>query len=286
MYCPKGDRKSRGNFLEKTIFNISAALEEAIFTEEAAASKGLLQTLDSRSKLLILAAFLLAVNLSANLAVIVILYLLTLPLAIASALSIGHFLKRVWLVIPLFSGLVALPAIFSAFTPGAAVLVLVNSGGFYLAITTSGLLVVATLVMRVAASVSAVALLILTTPWTELLKGLRWFWTPKMFILILGMTYRYIHLLLRVAQNMLLARKSRVVGKLRGVESRRLVGSGVGALLGKSYNLSEEVYLAMVSRGFDGEVRTLERLRWRWADSLFVVGCLALLGLVIRGGGL
>ena len=46
---------------------------------------------------------------------------------------------------------------------------------------------------------------------------------PDVFILILGMTYRYIYLLLHTANDMFLSRKSRMVGRLNGSEDRRMI---------------------------------------------------------------
>ena len=66
-------------------------------------------------------------------------------------------------------------------------------------------------VLRVCVSVSLAILLILTTQWADILKSLRVFRVPSVFILILAMTYRYIFLFLHTANGMFLARKSRIV---------------------------------------------------------------------------
>ena len=44
----------------------------------------------------------------------------------------------------------------------------------------------------------------------------------------------------------------------------------MGALLSKSYELSDEVYLAMLSRGFRGEVHLLDTFRWQMRDSIWL----------------
>jgi energy-coupling factor transporter transmembrane protein EcfT len=96
---------------------------------------------------------------------------------------------------------------------------------------------------------------------------------PDVFILILGMTYRYIYLLLHTANDMFLSRKSRIVGRLGTAENQRMLAAIGGALLGKSIGLSNEVYLAMQSRGFRGSLVTLKPFRmrptdWAWAAIL------------------
>ena len=70
----------------------------------------------------ILAFFILTALISKNVAVLLCLYGLSLVLASASRIGLGFFLKRTWVFIPLFSIFVVIPAIFSVFSPGEAVL--------------------------------------------------------------------------------------------------------------------------------------------------------------------
>jgi cobalt/nickel transport system permease protein len=77
-------------------------------------------------------------------------------------------------------------------------------------------------------------------------------------VVILGMTYRYLFLLLRTAHEMLESRKSRLVGSLEGPERRRLAAASVGVLLSKSFQLTAEVHSAMRARGFQGEAYILD----------------------------
>ena len=55
----------------------------------------------------------------------------------------------------------------------------------------------------------------------------------------------------------------------------RLYASLTGQLLLRAYDRAQRVHQAMLARGFDGEVRTLNGLRWQQADTLFVGGWLA-----------
>ena len=50
-------------------------------------------------------------------------------------------------------------------------------------------------------SISLVVLLTLTTPWAKLLAALRSLHVPKMFVLIIGMAYRYLFLLLELGHR-------------------------------------------------------------------------------------
>jgi cobalt/nickel transport system permease protein len=259
-------------FAEKTLGDLSGALEHTLFAEEVARQDGLMQSLDPRVKLLGALALLFAVSLSHNLLIIAGLYLLTLPVAAASHVPMGFYLKRVWVFMPFFTGIIALPALFNVFTPGAPLVTLVDlaTPRIYLAVTLPGLITAAFLLLRVGTSVSIGVLLILTTRWTSLLRSLRVLNVPQSFVLILGMTYRYIYVFLHAANDMFLARKSRMVGRLSQREDRKWLAASMGTLLGKSYDLSDEVYLAMQSRGFRGEVRMLDTLTWRRRDWLWL----------------
>jgi cobalt/nickel transport system permease protein len=269
--------KSSRGFFERTLGDIAGVLEQTLFAEEIARQDGLLQSLDPRAKVIGALALLIAISASHNLLVIVALYALTLPIAKASHVPMGFYFKRVWMFMPFFTGLIALPALFSPFTPGAPLVTLINvaSPRLYLAITVPGVVTAAFLLLRVGASVSIAVLLILTTRWATLLKALRVLHVPQAFVLILGMTFRYIYVLIHAANNMFLARKSRLVGRVSSAEERHWLTASLGTLFVKSYDLSDQVYLAMLSRGFRGEAQVIDALVWRSVDWLWLAAFLA-----------
>ncbi len=265
---------SRGA-IERTLAEIGHVLEQSLFAETLSRRTGLLQAVDPRVKIVSVLALLLAVSFSRNLVVIVSLYVVALVLAGLSQLPIGSFIRRVWLVLPFFTGLIAVPALFM--TPGPALWAL----PFDLTITRTGAMTALFLLTRVGTSVSFALLLIWTTPWNTLLKALNVLRVPDGFILILAMTYRYIALLLAIVDDMFLSRKSRVVGKLSSADERRLLAASAGALLGRSLQLSTEVYLAMQSRGYRGTPRTLDTFAMRSRDWAWGVGLMALAGVAM-----
>ena len=265
-----GPRRARRSVLEGTLADISHTLEQSLFAEEISRRRGLLQSLDPRVKVVSTLALLLAVSLSRNLLVIAGLYGVTLALAAWSSVPLGLFVKRVWLLLPFFTGIIALPAFFV--TPGPPLAYLPLG----LVITRTGAFTAMFLLLRVSTSVSLALLLILTTPWNSVLKALSVLRVPEGFILILGMTYRYIYLLLHTVNDMFLSRKSRVVGRMSTADERRVMAASAGTLLGKSLYLSSEVYLAMQSRGFRGQPRTMDTFQmrtrdWAWGAAILLV---------------
>jgi len=258
-----------GRFLESTIVGFARALVRALMSEEIAHKPGLLQSLDPRVRVVGLFALVLAVTLSRKLTVVLALFLAAVIIAVFSRVSIGTLAKRVWLVVLAFTGVIALPAIF--ITPGNPV---ATFAGGSLRITAQGVATAVLLLARVETAVTFTTLLILCTPWAQVLKALRSFRLPQEAIAMLAMTHRYIFLLIEIAGQMLESRQSRTVGRLPGTEQRRMTARTAGVLLSKSIALSNDVYLAMQSRGFRGEVRILSNFRMRSWD---YVGLLAFL---------
>jgi cobalt/nickel transport system permease protein len=272
--CPCGciGKRRKGSYVEKTITGGANVLRQALFTDDIATSHGFLQRVDPRAKVLGLGVLLLATAFVRHIPVLLVAYAITLALAAASHLSISFFVKRVWLFVPIFTGIIVIPATFSFITPGTIVVPLGTWFGSAIGLTTQGLTSAGLIVMRVATSISLVVLLTITTPWPRLLAALRALLVPRMFILVIGMAYRYIFLLLGSVSDMFTARKARTVVDVRDIEGgRAFVASSAGALFAKAHGMSEEVHQAMVSRGYQGNPRTLDRMRLDRTDAFFAV---------------
>jgi cobalt ECF transporter T component CbiQ len=284
--CPCGciGKRAKGSFVEKTIINASVLLRDAMFSQDVADRSGLLQRIEPRVKLVTLLGLLISAALVHNIAVLVALYAGTLALAMASELSLAFFVKRVWLFIPIFTGVVVLPATFSFITHGHIVVPLGSWFGHRVGLTSQGLMAAGLIVTRVAVSISLVVLLTLTTPWNRLLAALRALSVPRLFLLVLAMAYRYIFHLLDAVADMYTARKARTVSATGSVTGgRRFVAASAGALFGKSHALADEVHMAMVARGYTGNVRTLAPSRFTARDVVWAISCVAVAFLALGG---
>lgn len=260
-------KKRRGNFVERTLATLVRKTERALFAEELAQADGFLQKLDPRVKIVGLLALILDATLARNFFTILLVFAVAVLLAVLSRVPIRTLAARAWLSALTFTGLIALPVIF--ITPGDALFHLPFVGW---TITAQGLTSAVYLISRVETTVTLSLLLVLCTLWTHVLKAMRVLRVPVVFVVILGMTYRYIFVMLETAQNMFEARQSRLVGALNGRENRRIAAASVGVLLSKSFYLNSEVYLAMQSRGFRGEVYTLDEFEMRRTDWLALAG--------------
>jgi len=272
-------RRRRQGFVEKTLAGISANIESAVFSEENARRPGFLQRRDPRAKLLAFVLLIVATAISHEWPALLAVALAANIAAWASKLDMSLFLKRVWFGIPLFSGVVIIPSIFFV---GHTSLVGIPLGIGTLHIYQEGLISAGIFVLRVGASVTLAILLILTTPWADILKSLRFLRVPTIFILILAMTYRYIFLFLHTLNGMFMARKSRVVAQTSGREQRWWIVSSMGVLMSRSFRMSDDVYRAMLARGFNHQFRTLTDYRFQLADGsmmlIAAVGAAAIVG--------
>jgi cobalt/nickel transport system permease protein len=207
-------------------------------------------------------------------------------LAACSQLRLSFFVRRVWVFVPLFTGLVVLPATLNVVTHGQIVVPLGTWFGHPVGLTRQGLDAAALVVSRVAVSISLVVLLTLTTPWNRLLASLRAVFVPRVFVQVLGMTYRYLFHLVNGVGEMYIARTARTVRRDRDVvKGRAFVAATAGALFGKAHALSEEVHLAMVARGYTGSTRVLRPLRPRAVDAIWAAACLATIIAVVGVDG-
>jgi len=100
---------------------------------------------------------------------------------------------------------------------------------------------------------------------------------PQIFVMTLGMCYRYIYLFVEIVENTYLAIKSRVGAKVHYKRGQRIVAWNIAFLWQRSYQLNEDVYRAMLSRGYRGEPVVLNDFRirvvdWSW---LFIVAVIS-----------
>lgn len=274
--------KNNSNFIERSILGALSFLKDSVFADDYALKTGLLQSFDPRIKVVTFLLLIIQILLTKNIVILLWLYAFCLLLTCLSNIRLGFFLKRTWVFMPLFSLFIAIPALFSIFTPGET-LVTWHIAGLKLIITRQGLSGAVLFVMRVITSVSFTVILSITTKHFELLKVLRIFKVPQVFVMTLGMCYRYVFLFVEIIENTYLAIKSRVGTRIHYKKGQIIVAWNIAHLWQRSYRLSQEVYSAMLSRGFTGEPALLDDFKtesrdwvWLFLTALFFVTLLYL----------
>ncbi|MFH1140242.1 MAG: cobalt ECF transporter T component CbiQ [Chloroflexota bacterium] len=246
-----------------------------------------LHRLEAKVKVLLTVAFILAVT--------------SLPvgawpfLAAFAALALaGLFLSRLpphrvlarsMLALPFV--LVAVPTLFTRPGPALFTIPLLS---WQVTATREGLSFVLTVLAKSWVSVLAATLLVSTTRFTDLLEALRGLRIPKVMVAILSFMYRYLFVLIDEAMRMARAREARSarLGPRPGgsaIWRGRVLGGMVGSLFIRTYERSERIYMAMLARGYDGQIRLLEtpRVSLRsWAVVGIVVHILAALAASAR----
>lgn len=110
-------------------------------------------------------------------------------------------------------------------------------------------------------AISAVLLIfpmIGTMKFSTTIKTLKRLKLPNKFVQLIMFTYRYIFLFIDEAKRMSAAINSRGFKKGTNLHTLRTIGKLVGMLLVKSYERTERIYQAMLSRGFNGNFGSLE----------------------------
>ena len=265
--------------IASTPVGLTRALGRALVSEEVARQPGLLQSLDPRVRVIGMLCLVLAVTLTHRISVVLALFAIAVLLGLLSKVSIAILATRVWLVVLFFTGVIAIPALF--LTPGDPCFA---SPSGSLAITRQGLTAATLLITRVETAVTLTTVLVLTTPWMHVLKSLRAFRVPQEVVMMLAMTHRYVFLLAETAGQMFESRQSRTVGVLDRSSQRRVAARTAGVLLSKSVELSNDVFLAMQSRGFRGDAKVLSDFRMRSSDFLGLAAFLLIAALAVWMG--
>ena len=174
-------------------------------------------------------------------------------------------------VAALFTLIVALPATLNLFAHGDSQVILpllsFSSAHHFgpwtipttIGITQVGLYSAATLLLRALTSVSALLWLTLTTRWVDLLRALRSLGIPALMVQIFAMTLIYMHLLLKRAEEVHMARKSRMMCKESTLIGQRWVGTRIACAWEDSIRLMDDVHHSMIARGFTGEVNNARK---------------------------
>ncbi len=130
---------------------------------------------------------------------------------------------------------------------------------------------------RFALTVSAALTLLACTGMHRLCAGLERLGLPRVFAGQLLFLYRYIFVIADEGQRMRRGLELRSTGGRS--PSLRVYGSLVGHLLLRAMDRAQRIYGAMLARGFNGDMPTLQPARLRGADIVFACGWLAFFAL-------
>jgi len=242
--------------------------------------------LDPRVKVLVAVAFILSNALlpDGSWIAFALSWLILLAANELSDLGLGFTLKRSLIALPF--ALVAVSAIFS---PIGEPLTVWDLGFVKLIPTDAGLIRFLSIMLRSWLSVQMAILLVATTQFPDLIHALEHLHLPRTLTTIIAFLFRYLFVLSNEVFRVLRAREARSAG-LPGVKSGgnlswriKTTGSMAGQLFTRSYERSDRIYQAMVSRGYTGHIRTLnphKMVRGDWLVLTAVAVIIVLIQLV------
>lgn len=197
----------------------------------------------------------------------------------ASGLGVGFTFKRSFIALPF--ALVAVTVLFSI--PGKPVTSF-NVLMWHLTITDAGLLRFISIVIRSWLSVQMAVLLVAVTEFPKIVHALTHLKVPAIITVIISFLYRYLFVLTDEVMRMLRARQSRSAAA-PGVRSggsvawrAQIAGHMAGQLFLRSYERSDRIYNAMLSRGYKGELMTIHPHHFHRHDVM--VGIVSIFALV------
>ena len=180
---------------------------------------------------------------------------------------LAYVLKVSALVIPF--ALVAVTVLFT--TPGD-LWVAFQFGEWQLTASYPGLIRFVSIFLRSWLSVQMAILLAMTTEMPDLLHALRHLGVPDMLVAIASFMFRYLAVLVDEATRLMRARDARRAGRATGLANvgwqARVAGNMAGQLFLRSFERSERVYNAMLSRGFRGHFLTINPHHMKTRDWL------------------
>jgi cobalt/nickel transport system permease protein len=175
-----------------------------------------------------------------------------------SSLGVDFTFKRSFIALPF-----ALAAVSAIFSPLGVPLAEWTLGPLKLIPTDVGLIKFGSILLRSWLSVQAAILLVAVTRFPDMIHAFEHLRVPAVLTTIVAFLYRYLFVLTDEVMRLLRARQSRsatIPGFRSGrtvVWRARITGNMAGQLFLRSYERSDRIYNAMLSRGYTGQLRTL-----------------------------
>ncbi len=236
------------------------------FLDQYSDRDSFIHRLDPRTKLVTVFLFILAVALTTTSLWLVyaVYFVIVAALIGVSRVPVFYILKRSLVILPF----VLLVAIFVPFFRDGEPAASFHVWAWQISMTYNGLEVLGNILAKAWLSILSLIMLTATTKMTDLLRGLEQLRMPRIMVMILSFMYRYIFVLVDEVMRMKQARDSRNFGG-RWMWQIKTIGNMTGTLFIRSYERGERVYAAMLSRGFDGQARTLHHLQLGTSDIAF-----------------
>jgi cobalt/nickel transport system permease protein len=188
-----------------------------------------------------------------------------LGMTLVARLPVFHLIKKLLVILPFLLVVTASIPFMKKDTVAGGY----NLGLGGLSLSRSGLWIFWNVLVKSCLGVFSIILLYSTTPFPSLVKGLERLGVPSVFTVLLSFMYRYLFLLTDEIHRMKRARDSRSFGG-RWFWQLKTIGHMIGTLFLRSFHRAERVYLAMLSRGYQGVMPGVSPGRFGKGEYLFL----------------
>jgi len=278
--CSSSGKRGRMPFLDKTLKAVAGTVKTIYIHSETGARDKILFRINPLVKFFSFICIIISISLAHSIesqllasGIILILYLI-------AGISYRYVYKKILVLSFVFGLLIFLPALLNVITPGEIVVPLLHFKSethwwIYripqtIGITDEGMYVVSRLFLRVFNSVALAMLYVYSSSFAQIIKGMKVFFIPDTFLMILTLAYKFIFILSKTIEETYLALRSRLAGSVKDKSIRSIISGRVFFIFKKSKSHYEQTYTAMISRGYTGKI-TLRKTKKLWLRDFVVL---------------
>jgi cobalt/nickel transport system permease protein len=262
----RGGGRVNTSYINKGIESFADILKEGYAHWESASKRSFFHKLDTRVKVVFWLFLIVVISLKKEILPELGIFVTVLVLFLSARINLAGAYKKIFLLGFFFGFLISLPSSLNIITRGEVFMPVITLSkahdflGYYhvpkvVGFTREGLSVVGLLTLRVINSLSISFLMLYTTSFPEIIRALKVLKVPDAFLIIISLTYKYIFIFARIVSDMHLAKKSRLAGAVNSSEARNWVAGRIAFIFRKTQLKCDEVFKAMVGRGFSGEIK-------------------------------
>lgn len=238
-YVPLKDRDS---FIDKSILAMLESISKLILS-----SKGKKKIFNIDANIKVISALLIVILAAVSRSMVFILTINIILLMVVSLLNINEIknILSVSSITAIFTAVILIPSILMGNISNSILIIL-----------------------KVIATVTVINVLSHVTEWNKITGTLKIFLIPDVFIFVFDITVKYILILGDLSLNMLYSLKFRSVGKSK--DKYASLSGIMGTVFIKSKEMAEEMHSAMECRGFTGEYRRHNIIKFGLKEFIFI----------------
>lgn len=258
-------RRASLSLVDRGVAVFARLLQDIFVQWDLASRSGRIQLLDARVKVLFWVLLLMIISFKSSLFSLACITGMIAMLVLGARAGLRQVYGKVLPLTFFFGVLLSAPSMLNIFAPGTLILPLITLQSQVtiltivipqqIGITEEGLTICFRLVLRVFTSLSLSILMLSVTPFPEIIRALKLFRIPDFLLLILTLTGKYIYLFAQTVLDMYRAMKVRLVLGISSGDFRAWSTGRMATMFRKTQMRADDIYRAMLCRGFSGEIR-------------------------------